>query len=322
MSKIKSEYWLAFLFLILISFKLFLFANKDSSSRPYIIEPLYKRCEAIKKESIGNNVNIKYSKKAKTRINSRKVWMMKWQDTTIPIPKIVYKKLIIFTYQKSVSNLVKHRGFALIANNGTAVTAMHYFKTIKYVHTNGVEFIQQFEKLKKLDPIVSDLQYPEASLFAQKKMFSYRASDLNCQKMGKMRKTYIMSLLMVKDSYSLGEILKVTKKVNSYSGWLSLEKYRFLDYKDLGHFYVWKAYYSRLLKPKLVSNIRIYTKSLLDSNSLGLLIGKKNKKAFRNRPLWLIQLERALKKNRSKDWQTLKKSLEKTGIQIVNTSGG
>jgi hypothetical protein len=302
------------LFLMFVTMLLACAAHADATIQ---FKPMHERCNDLKRELTGKHLYIKYSdrRQSVSKIHRKKYWNLYWQDTLVPVPIADYETLLIVNYNKAVSGLASKPGFLLIAKDGTAVVFLHYFRTIRYVHTNGMEFAQTLPAQVKHRGLQQDLKLPEASVFLQRKIFKYSPSDIRCRGMGKSKLSYILSLLMVKDSYSAGSLLSAYRNVGRYTGWVALEKIH--DSKQHHQLYVWKAFYKRFLTPKIVTNVRIYSPR---PNRYGLLIGSKARfmMPVKKRPKWLYDLEQYGRKRSLYRWNRLRRSAQKTGMRFID----
>ncbi len=259
-------------------------------------QPLHTKCQIIKKELTHPNLQITYSKRPR-RYTFPETWLLRWQKIYIPIPKKRYVTLVVFNYHKSVRKYATSPGFILIARDGTAIIAMHYFKTLKFVYTNGIDFALNFPHSMHSQPIIKDLHQPEISTNLQTKMFSYQPSGLDCIRLNKYKRTIMTALLMVKLDYSLGTLISVYKSMGGYSGWVSKEKIILKRQFGSTHYLLWKGFYSRLFSKSVVNHVRIYSPQNINIKNIEFAMGYYSKTGYQNRPEWLYQLEKVLYKN-------------------------
>ena len=276
-----------------------IFAHKATSdpaaNDPIIFQPLYRKCIAIKKELNHPNLNVTYGVRPRKHQHPD-TWLLHWQKIYIPIPRKKYRTLIVFNYKKSVKKLTASPGFILLAEDGTAVIAMHYFKTLKFVYTNGIDFITNLPKQYRKHIIVKDLYHPEISTSQQSKMFTYKPQDLNCYSLSKTKRAVVTALLLVKLNYSLGKILSVYKTTGGYGGWVSKERTQIHANQTRPHWIIWKGFYTRLFSRSVVNHVRIYSPENHDIHNLDLSLGFKYQSGYKNRPNWLYRLESVLYK--------------------------
>jgi len=270
-------------------------ANKDGRD-DIVFQPLHTKCKIIKKELTHPNLNVTYSARPRKHLIP-KIWMLRWQKIYIPIPQKKYVTLIIFNYHNSVQPYAKSPGFILIAQDGTTVVAFHYFKTLKYVYTNGVNFALRLPPELKTHPVFRDLQQPEISTSSQNKMFSYYPAGLDCERMNERNRTIMTALLMVKLNYSLGKLISVYKSMGGYSGWVSKEKVSLKQNNIPTSYLIWKGFYSRAFSNAVVNHVRIYSPANQDINNLALTLGYFYKAGYNNRPDWLYRFEKLLYRN-------------------------
>jgi len=270
--------------------------GSNNNSGDITFHPLYTKCLKIKKELTHPNLSITYSARPR-KPTLPKVWLLRWQKVYIPIPQKQYVTLIIFRYHKSVRKYAISPGFILLAKDGTAIIAMHYFKTLKYVYTNGIAFADNFPENLRSHVIVKDLKQPEISTTSQTQMFNYAPSSLICARLKKYKRTVMTALLMVKLDYSLGELLSVYKSMGGYSGWVSKEKISLKDHSGSTNYLLWKGFYSRLFSKSVMNHVRIYSPHNIDIKNLEFIMGYYSKAGYQNRPEWLYQLEKILYKN-------------------------
>lgn len=285
-------------------------ANKNGRD-DIVFKPLHTKCNIIKKELTHPNLNVTYSARPrKHRIP--KIWMLRWQKIYIPVPQRKYVTLIIFNYHSSVRRYAKSPGFILIAEDGTTVVAFHYFKTLKYVYTNGVNFALRLPEKLKTYPVFSDLQQPEISTSSQNKMFSYYPAGLDCRRMNKRNRTIMTALLMVKLNYSLGKLISVYKSMGGYSGWVSKEKISLNLNNIPTNYLIWKGFYSRAFSNAVMNHVRIYSPANKDINNLALTLGYFYKTGYYKRPDWLYRFEKLLYRdtdeNRTQFQQAIKRA--------------
>jgi len=288
--------------LLLLTLTILIFGLSDrglgskASNGDIVFQPLYTKCQIIKKELTHPNLDITYSKRPRSYAFPD-TWLLRWQKIYIPIPKKRYVTLLVFKYHKSVRKYAVSPGFILIANDGTAIVAMHYFKTLKFVYTNGIDFALNLPRSMHSQLIIKDLHQPEISTALQTKMFSYRPSGLDCVRLNKYKRTVMTALLMVKLDYSLGSLLSVYKSMGGYSGWVSKEKITLKQQSTTTHYLLWKGFYSRLFSKSVVNHVRIYSPQNIPIKNLEFALGYYSKAGYQGRPEWLYQLEKVLYKN-------------------------
>jgi len=261
-----------------------------------IFQPLHKKCQSIKNELTHPNLKITYSKRPRRHLMP-KIWLLRWQKVYIPIPQLKYTTLILFNYHKSVRKFARAPGFILLAKDGTAVVAMHYFKTLKYVYTNGIDFALNLPQELRSHAIFKNLHIPEISTSMQSKMFSYIPSSLHCTSLNKYKRTIMTALLMVKIDYSFGTLISAYKSMGGHTGWVSKEKISLKQNSENSNYWLWKGFYTRLFAKSVMNHVRIYSPANHDIKNLALTLGYFNKAGYKNRPEWLYQFEKLLYRN-------------------------
>lgn len=276
---------------------------------------VHERCDKIKTELTGSNLYVRYAKRPRY-YSTGHYWLIRWQKNYIPVPVKDYRHLVVFRYHDSVSGLVSSPGFVMIARDGTAVAGVHYLKTIRFVYTNGMAFVKSLPQRLRTHPVVRSLYHPEASVASQQKIFKYTPDTLDCQRLGKVRKTWLIGMLMAKDAYSTGSLLAAYRKVGSFGGWVSYEKSS--PEGSAQTYYIWNGYFSRLFSAKVVSNARIYLRTEQGARNLGLRMGYYNHGAYRNRPAWLGALERLFEKDSHRKRRMLESLLRQQKFETLS----
>lgn len=284
-------------------------ARADSPGE-IIFQPLYAKCAELKKELSDPNLSVTYNVRPKNT-SPVEAWTLRWQNVHIPIPKVRYSRLIILEYPTKERKLTQAAGFILVSDTGVAVMALHYFKSIRFIYTNGLDFITHLPQQELTGTISNDLKYPEFSTTAAQRIFSYTPKDLNCDTQGKSRKTYLLAQLMVKAAYTRGIIQTVYKHIAGYTGWVSLERTPLATGSGARDARIWKAFYTKSLNYSVVNNIRIYLPTQTSEaqvQALGLALGVRQVD-LAERPAWLLHLEHALHHRETQDWQQLETTL-------------